>query len=58
MIIVMNVGNVENECGNVKNECGNVRVWRMKMPDMPIISLSKRVLLPTGNLLKIFSFVD
>ena len=43
---------------NVENEWGNVTVWRMKMPDMPMISLNKRVLLPTGNLLKIFSFVD
>jgi hypothetical protein len=50
----MNVMNV----GSVENECGNVTVWRMKMPDMPMISLKKRVLLPTGNLLKIFSFVD
>jgi hypothetical protein len=53
----MNVGNVGN-VENVENEWGNVTVWRMKMPDMPMISLNKRVLLPTGNLLKIFSFVD
>jgi hypothetical protein len=54
----MNVGMWE--CGNgenvmnVENECGNVEVWRMKMPDMPIVSLNKRVLLPKATYARLF----